>query len=294
LFIANLVGNNVTSYASPETVNGNIAPDTNLAGAQTQLTNPLDIVVNTQNTLLAVNLTGRSITSYDDADLTNGNLAPDGNVQGAATLLQVPTSLAFSGDQDLLFVADVTPDDIFVFQGTTGNFNGNLAPVRTIQSVDLNNPFGINFGANDDLYVANNGAATVVVFANASTLNGNVNATRVITSAVFAAGTLFDVFVDQDDTMYVVDVTGFIYTFNNAATLNGNVDPDFTLDVPPAVGITAIAVDTNNVGYIVDNAANAVFSYDGIGTLNGAINPDRTIQGDQTQLLQPIRVYLDE
>lgn len=294
MFIANFVGDNVTSYANPDTVNGNIPPDTNLAGAQTQLDNPSDIVVNTENKLLASNFTGNSITSYNNADQANGNLAPNGNVQGAATQLLDPTSLAFNGGQDLLFVADVMSDDILVFQGTAGNFNGNLAPVRTIQSADLNNPFGINFGANDDLYVANNGTANIAVFANASNLNGNVNATRLITSASFVGANLFDVAVDQNDTMYVVDANGFIYTFNNASTLNGNVDPDFTLDVLPAVAITAIAVDTNNTGYIVDNANNAVYSYNNIGTINGAVNPNRTIQGDQTQLFGPIRVFLDE
>ena len=291
LFIANFAGNNVTSYSDPSTVNGNIAPEANLAGAQTQLNQPSDIVVNTAGSLIASNFLTPSITSYDNAPV-NGNVAPSGNVQGAATLLMQPTTLTINTGQDLLFVADILSDDILVFQGTANNFNGNLAPVRTIDSADINNPFGINFGANDDLYIANNGANNVVVFANASTLNGTVNATRVITSAVFA--NLFDVFIDGNDTMYVVDTTGMIFTFNNASSLNGNVAPDFTLTVQGATAITAIAVDSANTGYIVDNVANAVFSYDSINTLNGTVAPDRTIQGAQTQLNMPIRVFLTE
>lgn len=294
LFIANLAGNNVTSYADPATVNGNIAPEANLAGAQTQLTQPSDIVVNTAGALIASNFAAPSITSYDNVPV-NGNVAPSGNVQGAATQLMQPTTLTINTGQDLLFVADILSDDVLVFQGTAqATFNGNLAPVRTIQSVDLNNPFGINFGANDDLYVANNGNANVVVFAGASALNGNVNATRIITSAVFVGANLFDVFIDGNDTMYVVDANGLIYTFNNAASLNGNVAPDFTLTVQGATAITAIAVDSSNTGYIVDNAANAVFSYNNINTLNGTVAPNRTIQGAQTQLVQPIRVFLTE
>lgn len=291
LFIANFNGNNVTSYSDPATVNGNIAPEANLAGAQTQLTNPSDIVVNNNGSLIASNFGTPSITSYDNAPV-NGNVAPDGNVQGAATLLAQPVTLTINTGQDLLFVADLGADDILVFQGTANNFNGNLAPVRTIDSADLNDPLGINFGANDDLYAANNGTNNVAVFANASTLNGTVNATRIITSGVFT--NLFDVFIDDNDTMYVVDTTGFIFTFNNASTLNGNVAPDFTLTVQGATAITAIAVDSNNTGYIVDNTDNAVYSYDNIGTLNGTVAPDRTIQGAQTQLDNPIRVFLTE
>mgnify|MGYP001472085549 CR=1 FL=1 len=87
LFIANFTGNNVTSYLNPSTVNGNIAPDTNLAGANTQLASPSDIVVDTVSALLASNFTGLSITSYDNAVAANGNLTPSRNVQGANTQL---------------------------------------------------------------------------------------------------------------------------------------------------------------------------------------------------------------
>lgn len=293
LYIANFGGNNVTSYAEPWMVNGNIAPDTNLAGAQTQLFSPADIVVNSANQLLAANFAAASITTYDNADASNGNLAPDGNVQGAATGLANPVTLAINPSEDLLFVADVTTDVVQVYAGTsTSTFNGNIAPTRTISSAALNNPFGINFGANDDLYVANNGGTNILVFANASSINGTVAPTRIITSAVFA--NVFDVFVDDNDTMYVVDATGFIYTFFDASTLNGVVAPDLALTVPPAVFLTAIAVDSAGTGYIVDATGNAVYSYDDMDTLNGAINPDRTITGANTQLATPIRVFLVE
>jgi hypothetical protein len=58
--------------------------------------------------------------------------------------------------------------------------------------------------------------------------------------------------------------------------------------------LTAIAVDANGVGYIVDNTLNAVYSYDNIATRNGTIAPDRTLQGAATQLNGPIRVFLSQ
>lgn len=299
LLIANFDGNNVVGYdiSNPQAVNGNIAPDANLAGANTFLDRPSDIVVDAGGSLLVSNFDFGvgSVTSYTNAnDLSgiNGNVAPNRNVQGAATLLIQPTTLVVNTTTDLVFVADINTDQIFVYgNASTAAFNGNLAPLRTITSTDINDPFGINFGANDELYVANNGG-TIAVFANASNLNGNVAATRIITSAVFT--NLFDVFVDSSDTMYAVDPNGFIYTFNNASTLNGAVNPDFTLQVQGAGTLTAIAVDSAGNGYIVDNTNDAVLGYDNIGTRNGLLAPDRTLQGAATQLNGPIRVFLLE
>ena len=296
LFIANFTGSNVTSYRNPAGVNGNIAPDTNLAGAQTLLAQPSDIIVDAAGNLLATNFGTASITGYDDAVNTNGNLAPDRNVQGAATNLVQPTSLAVNTASDLAFVADIGTDQIYVYaNASTAALNGNLAPTRTIATTtsgDLNNPFGVNFGANDNLYVANNGGQNVLVFANASQINGNLTPTRIITSAVFT--NIYDVFIDSSDRMYVVNATGSIFIFNNASTRNGNVAPDFTLVVQGAGFLTAIAVDAGGTGYIVDNAVNAVYAYDNIATRNGTLAPDRTIQGNQTQLAAPIRVFLLE
>lgn len=294
LFIANFAGNSVVSYANPDTVNGNIPPDTNLQGAQTLLNAPSDIVINAAGQLHVSNFNTPSVTTYNNAANTNGNLQPNGNVTGAATQLFQPTTLTVNTAEDLLFVADITGNNILVFDNTSSSaFNGNRAPTRVINSVDINNPFGINFGANDDLYVANNTTGAIAVFANASNLNGNVAATRLITSGSF--NNIFDVFIDGNDTMFVVDATGGnVFIFSNAASLNGAVTPDFTLQVIPATTLTAIAVDSNDVGYLVDNVNNAVYSYNNISTRNGPFNPNRTIQGNQTQLVAPIRVFLTE
>jgi hypothetical protein len=293
LFIANFTGNNVTSYLNPSTVNGNIAPDTNLAGATTQLNQPSDIVVDAAGALIASNFTGNAVTSYADAATANGNFAPSRNVQGAATLLAQPVTLAFNTAGDLLFVANNLAAGINVYaNASTASLNGNLPPTRRITSAALNNPRGINFGEDDDLYVANASGSNVLVFANASNLNGNISPTRTLTNAGFAA--IFDVFVDADDRLYVVVSTGNIHVFANASALNGAVSPSSTLTVTGAVNLTAIAVDQAGTGYIVDAGANAVYAYDDIATRNGALVPDRTIQGAQTQLNQPIRVFLVE
>ncbi len=301
LFVTGFLSNNVVSFVDPSTLNGNIAPDTNLQGAQTLLDQPSDVVVTASNDMIVTNFNTPSVTSYVDAETTNGNLTPDGNVFGAATLLNGPTSLALNPGLDLLFVSDINQDVIFVYAGaSTSSFNGNLAPVRTIATTtsgEINNPVGINFGANDELYIANNGGGDILVFANASNLNGDVTPSRIIQSPVFSQ--VFDVYIDGDDTMFVVefDLAGdqdFVHIFNAASTLNGLTLPDFSLQVVGAGVLSAIAVDAAGTGYLVDATENAIFSYDGIATLNGALAPDRTIQGTNTQLNQPIRLFLAE
>lgn len=298
LFIANFTGDSVIAYSivDPNTVNGNIAPDANLAGAQTLLNQPSDIVIDAGGALLASNFNAASITGYDNAvNLAgiNGNFAPSRNVQGDATDLVQPTSLAIRTTSDLLFVADIGPDFVFVFaNASTSQLNGNLAPTRTIASAALNNPFGINFGSNDELYVANNGGNNVLVFANASNLNGDVAPTRTLTFAGFAD--LYDVYLDASDRLFVVNAGGNIHVFNNASTLNGAVSPSVTLTVQGASFLTAIAVDSAGNGYIVDNVANAVYGYDNVANRNGTVAPDRTLAGDNTLLVGPIRVFLQE
>ena len=189
LLIANSTGNRVLGYdiSHVENVNGNIAPNANLSGGATLLSTPTDIVLDANGSLLVTNANNNTITSYlngDDLTGINGNFAPDRNVSGGATTLSTPASLAVRTGSDLLFVSDLTGSRILVFPNvSTAAFNGNLAPIRTFTSTDLNRPIGINFGSGDTLYVANAlGTPRVSVFNSASTLNGAVAATRVITS----------------------------------------------------------------------------------------------------------------
>jgi hypothetical protein len=302
LYIANLGAANITAYdiTSPETINGNIPPNANLAGTQTLLGGPSDVFVDTAGGLLVTNLIVPSVTGYAGAlnlGSINGNVAPTQNLQGLATALAQPISLAVNSANDLLFVAENALPVIHVYANASG-INGNTAPTRTINSPNINAARGINFGANDELYVANAGNNTVSVFAMASTLNGPVNASRVITSPAFQG--LHDVFIDNNDTMYVVNsgvpptLKNRINIFTNAATRNGPVQPDVTLIVTGAINLQSIAVDSANNGYISDANNNAIYGYDNVATRNGAIAPDRTLKGNNTLLSAPTSLFLHE
>jgi hypothetical protein len=186
-------------------------------------------------------------------------------------------------------VASFLAGEILVYDGALdGPLNGNKAPVRTIRSTAPFTPWSINFGADDELYVISQ--KEIRVFADASTLNGTVAASRTITSTLFTV--ILDVFVDDFDTMYVVDgATSRVYTFFNASTLNGAVDPDLVLQMPP-VGGNAITVDSAGTAYI--STTFSVLAYDNIDTLNGLVTPDRTIQGPNTLINAATGIFLVE
>ena len=58
--------------------------------------------------------------------------------------------------------------------------------------------------------------------------------------------------------------------------------------------LTAIAVDSEGTGYVVELTAEVIYSYDDMGNIKGTFTPDRTIQSPQTLMDSQIRVFLEE
>jgi hypothetical protein len=297
LFVANRTSNSVTSYRNPAKLNGNVAPDTNVTGGQTQLGTPSDMVVTAGGSLLVSNFASSSFTIYPNAVDVTGNVAPSAIVQGSATLLESVTSLQVNASKDLVFVSEIGfINRVVVFaNASSSGFNGNVPAARTISSASMVNPLGIHLAANDDLYVANNGLGNVIVFAKASSLDGFVLPDRSLSSASFAA--VVDLDVDAGDRLYVVNGpigNNQVSIYNHASTLNNFVVADAMLIVSGAQSLAAIEIDAAGTGYILDAGAAAIYVYDKIATRNGTLPPDRTIQGQNTQLIGPIRMFLLE
>jgi sugar lactone lactonase YvrE len=298
LFIVNRTGTSILSYTDPGSLNGNIAPDANLQGDQTALARATDVVVAADGSMIVSSVRSpAALVRFDEATATNGNVEPDGLVQGAATRLRVPFSLALNGPEDLVFVVNARSRSITVYDRSPASaLNGNLAPIRTINTAttrDLRRPVAADFGADDELYVADLVTRRVLVFAEASTLNGDVAPSRFIVSNDFDS--VVDVLVDRNDTMYVVDTADSqILIFENASALNGEQEPDAILDVVGTSRISAVVVDAQGTGYISDTANSAILVYDDIATANGEFLPDRIITGLQTQIENPTGLFLAE
>ena len=299
LFAANFGGNRITSYDQPGSLNGDVVPSACLAGPQTQLAAPIDVLVAPDGSLLVANTGTSAITVYNGALNATGDLAPERVVQGGATLLAGLHSLAMNPDEDLLFVSvlDNPPwdlDRIVVFdQVSTAAFNGSVAPAWTYNSTKLVDPWDTHWTTDDDLYATNGGREVITVFSDASTDPDPVDPAREVRCNDF--GDTWGLFVDANDTLYVVDsADDQVLIFYNAAALDGTHDPDLTLTVEGAGDLMFIAVDSTGTGYITDRVRDAIYCYDNLAIRDGSLPPDRTIQGDQTRLDRPFGVFLLE
>ena len=130
----------------------------------------------------------------------------------------------------------------------------------------------------------------------ASSLNGTVNASRIITSPVFS--NIFDVFIDSHDTMYVVNSDGGpranqINVFASAATRNGAVMPDVTAGCARGGGAEQLSRSTQPAtGTSWIEAGRAVYGYDNVATRNGTIPPDRTLKGSEYPVVRTVPCVL--
>jgi hypothetical protein len=69
--------------------------------------------------------------------------------------------------------------------------------------------------------------------------------------------------------------------------------PAETLNVPNADELAGIVLGQLGHGLIVDQSANAIYDYEDVATAAGTVMPDRILQGNNTQLASPARIYLN-
>lgn len=193
-----------------------------------------------------------------------------------------------------LYVANESGNSILRLTGATA-LSGNVSPNAVLAGnlTQLSLPRGIRIDApNNRLYIANSGAANILVFDNASTLTGNVNVapTRVISSANLTGPV--DVARDSvKDLLYVADNLEVV-VFGAASTTNGNTPALRVIQLAFTPG--AILSDANNDRlYIADPTNNVVDVLDGASLANGPLTPTRTITGGATQLNGPGGLIID-
>jgi Bacterial Ig-like domain len=239
-----------------------------------------------------------SVSVFNNANSADGNVFPDSLLSGGP--LSNPWRPQLDKASDRLYVSD-QGNAVFVFNNASAIKSGTAAPARTISgaSTTLNNPTGMFLDtANDRLYVANFGGASVLVFDNVSTKNGNVAPDRTISGANTTFSYPIDVWVDTArDILYVYDRLALtLMAFNNASTINGNVAPNRTVS-GSNTGFSfpgAIWYDSSNDRlYLSDQTALAVYVFNSASTINGNIAPDRTITGSNTTFADPIGLWLD-
>ncbi len=173
--------------------------------------------------------------------------------------------------------------------------NGNIAPAGILSGANtrLSTPQHLFADtANDRLYVANQGGASILVFDKASTLNGNVSPTRVISGNLTRLASPLDVTLDTvNNLLYVADGIS-ILVFSNASTVSGNVSPVRNINMGVAVGGLFLDAAKNQL-YASDPSDNSVDRLDSVSTQDVVGVVGGAIAGADTQLSQPRGLALD-
>jgi hypothetical protein len=202
-------------------------------------------------------------------------------ISGAATTMRGPQKVALDSATDTLYVLD-NFSTILVF-GPASTIAGNVAPLRTLTPATPASLGGITIdSASNRLFVSDQGGNAIDVFDNASSLNGAVVPTRVISGAATQLNQPGALVLDNAGRLIVAALSaGTLLVFPNAATSSGNVAPSnvATLIVPPF----AMAVSPSDELYVVDGNP-AVSVYANIAAASGNISPARVITGPNTTL----------
>ncbi len=288
LFVTN--GDAVAVYS--RTVDGDVAPVRNLAGAATGLSATRGLAVDlAHNELVVVNTGNNSITVY--ARTADGDVAPTRTIAGAATGLSNPFGLVLDRVNDELIVANLLGNSVTVYARTA---DGNALPLRTIAgaTTGLNFPTGLALDTvHNELAVGNIGGNAVRVFAR--TANGDAAPVRTLAGASTALSSPQGLAIDTANDELVVVNSANNPTGNSvtvyARTADGNVAP-LRKVVGAATGLCGpegVALDTVNGELAVANPNDecgtsvTVFAR----TADGNAAPVRKLVGPTTGLFIP-------
>ncbi len=283
--VTNATGSSILRFDNAFTVNGNVAPGASISGSSTTLNQPEEVALDTANNRLYVaNNGGASVVVYDGVSTQNGNVAPSRTLAGAATTLAAPTAVALDKGRDLLYVAD--SGNVLVFSPAS-TASGNVAPVRTL-ALGFTAFAVFDDAANDRLYVADGAGNAIDAYDSASTLNGAVAASRIVSGAATLLATPSGLVLDASGRLLVCNGSGASITiYNNAASASGNVAPSATISGGSTTLLApqqaALDASGGNL-YVGDGGAGEVAVFDNISSVNGNVAPNRNLTGSSTGL----------
>jgi hypothetical protein len=239
LYIADTQDLSIIIYDAVSTKNGNVAPSRTIAGAATGLTFPSDVSVDKVRNLLYV-ADSFDVFVYASASTVNGNQAP-------ARDLTVPFAVSgifIDGPNDRLYLADQGGNAIAVYDHASTLAAGPpIAANRAVQgaATHLSNPGGVQVDGAGRLVVSNAAPASITIYANAATADGDIPPVAEIAGANTGLSTPDQIFVDTTGTgtLYNADPgAARVAVWSNLNTVNGNAQPTRTIS-GAATGFTA-------------------------------------------------------
>lgn len=291
IFVPNDLGTtgSVTVYAA--NAGGNVAPQTTIAGSNTQLGPAEGIAFDAAGNMYVSNKGVGCVTACVAVfpPGASGNMAPLRTICGDKTQLTgliAGVALDAAGE---IYVA-VSPESILVF---APGASGNVAPIRVItgQGSGLATPIGIALDANGDLYVANETAGSTGIGSVTEYAPGASGAAAPVATIAGSSTLIAEPrgLALSNGSIYVVNgLPGSTSITLYPQGANGNVAPTRTISGPNTMlaGPNGVAVDATGAIYVTNDASPAFITVYSSGA-GGNAAPVQTIAGSATGLSLP-------
>ena len=182
LYVAS--GTHILVFAGASTINGNAPPVRNINMGVTIGALFLDA---TNNQLYVADPVNNILDRLDGASSQDVVGIIGGAIAGPATLLSSPSGLVLDGNGRLLVSNAAAPLSLTIYSAAS-TATGNIVPAANItgSATKLASPGQLAFNktvANGEVYVADNLAGSILIFANTNAANGNVAPARTISGA---------------------------------------------------------------------------------------------------------------
>jgi len=201
-----------------------------ISGAATTIKFPESVAVDSANDLVYVSDSSTKVLVFGPASTISGDVAPLHTITGAFSV----SGLALDAANNRLFLSDAI-GTINVFDNAS-TLNGTVVPDRVIAgaATQLAFPGVLAVDNSGRLIVSNRGVSpapnTILAFANAGSVNGNVAPASVVTLS--ASQTPVEMAVSPSEELYVVDGNSSLNVYSNIATATGNLVPVRTISGP--------------------------------------------------------------
>lgn len=177
LYVAD--GANVLVFASASTINGNAAPARTISAG---FTISAMLVDSGGDRLFLANGTGNAVDIYDAASTLNNTVSANRIVSGPQTQLSTPSGLQFDAGGRL--VVGNSGSAAITIYSNAATVDGNIAPAASIlgSKTHLAGPaqIAVETGTNDQLFVADGTAGSILGFAKFGSANGNLAPTNML------------------------------------------------------------------------------------------------------------------
>lgn len=297
IWISNQGSSVITRFDGATALASEVVPTRQIRGDLTRLAQPGLLTYDSVEDRLYVPSTGsNAILIFDNFRQAEENIPPRRILQGLNTQLDRPVQVHLDKERDLLYVANSGSGSITVFPSAS-SVDGAVAPLRVLRGPDTRltnlSSFEIDL-ARDQLWVSSLSNNAILIFDQASSLNGNVPPVRQLSGNNTRLQAPQYLLRHQDNLW--VACSGALLRFRGLDGLAGDIAPEAVL-TGQATGLSRprqfLFHPENDDLYVIDSATQALLVFPEATTANGGPPPVRRLQGALTGLSEPIGLILD-